>query len=210
MKDLMNLLMSSGKDYLGSKNNKSGGGAFKGAAVGSLATLLLGNKKARKFGKNLGKNALTIGGTAAVGGAAYYAYQKWKNGQENQAPSRGNQLGEDNKAMLLLQAMVFAAKSDGHVDNIEMANIENALEAMELDNKGKTAIQQWLTAPLDANAIANQVNDLELASEVYMASLLVIEVDHFKERVYLDQLATALRLPAELKFKLEQEIDATA
>ncbi len=32
---------------------------------------------------------------------------------------------------------------------------------------------------------------MELATEVYLASLLAIEVDHFMERGYLDELARA-------------------
>ena len=40
---------------------------------------------------------------------------------------------------------------------------------------------------------------MELATEVYLASLLTIEVDHFMERGYLDELARALKLDDNLK-----------
>ncbi|MFO6425362.1 tellurite resistance TerB family protein [Motilimonas sp. KMU-193] len=208
MKSLLNSLIKAGSDYLESDsgNKNKGKHIAQGAALGGLATMLLGNKKIKKMSKKLGKNALTLGGTAAIGGAAYYAWSKWKESQGS-GQSASVSLSEEQKAPVLLQAMIFAAKSDGHIDEQERANIDNALSAMALDVDTDAAIRRWLNAPLDANALAAQVNDLEFASEVYMASLLAIEVDHFMERAYLDELAKALKLPEELKFNLEQEIE---
>src|SRR5450830_494063 len=58
-----------GSGGLGSLLGGAGGGALAAGAMG----LLLGNKKARKFG---GK-ALTYGGLAALGVIAYKAYGNW-------------------------------------------------------------------------------------------------------------------------------------
>jgi len=67
-----------GSGGLGSLLGGAGGGALAAGAMG----LLLGNKKARKFG---GK-ALTYGGLAALGVIAYKAYGNW---QAQQAGATG-------------------------------------------------------------------------------------------------------------------------
>lgn len=47
---------------------------------------------------------------------------------------------------------------------------------------------------------------MELATEVYLASLLAIETDHFMERGYLDELARALKLDDNLKSSIERQV----
>lgn len=67
---------------LGSLLGGAGGGALAAGAMG----LLLGNKKARKFG---GK-ALTYGGLAALGVIAYKAYGNWQAKQANASGRTAN------------------------------------------------------------------------------------------------------------------------
>lgn len=50
-------------------------GAFGGAASGALVSLLM-NSKSRN---PIQKNAVKVGGMAALAGIGYYAYQKWQN-----------------------------------------------------------------------------------------------------------------------------------
>jgi uncharacterized membrane protein YebE (DUF533 family) len=50
------------------------------------------------------------------------------------------------------------------------------------------------------------VTDMEQATEVYLASLLTVEVDHFMERGYLDELARALKLDDNLKASIERQV----
>lgn len=71
---------ASGGGQLGSLLSGAGGGALAAGAIG----LLLGNKKARKFG---GK-AITYGGLAALGVIAYKAYNNWQQ-QQNGASAAG-------------------------------------------------------------------------------------------------------------------------
>ena len=44
-----------------------------------------------------------------------------------------------------------------------------------------------------------------MKAEIYLASCLVITLDHPAERAHLDNLAMALQLPAELAQQLEQQ-----
>ena len=48
----------------------------------------------------------------------------------------------------------------------------------------------------------------ELAAEMYLASLLVIDDTSFMERAYLDEFARQLKLPTALKAELEKQASA--
>ena len=151
-----------------------------------------------------------MGGAAALGGLAYKLYQDWQAQQS--APAQpthpisaleGNAL--DARAALLVRAMVAAARADGHIDAGEREKIQQYLT-----EQGQSDTARWIDAelarPLDPHALAREVTDMELATEVYLASLLAIEVDHFMERGYLDELARALKLDDNLKGSIERQV----
>ena len=79
-----------------------------------------------------------------------------------------------------------------------------------LTEQGERDAARWIDAelarPLDPHVLAREVTDMELATEVYLASLLAIEVDHFMERGYLDELARALKLDDNLKGSIERQV----
>lgn len=194
------------------KMNSFGGGAVTGGIFG----LLLGNKKSRKY---VGK-AAKWGSLAAVGGAAYYAYQKWQQDKGvslTQAdtpatePSKQAEIShsshqpESTNEILLLDAMISAARADGHLDNEERENIEKQLNNLGVVDEIQTLIENALNKPLDPVALAKRVSSPEQACEVYLVSLLAIDVDHFMERTYLDELAKQLNLPPELVQELEKQ-----
>ena len=166
----------------------------------------MNHKKVRKYG---GK-AAAVGGAAALGGLAYKLYKDWQAQQA--APAQpthpisgleGNAL--DARAALLVRAMVAAARADGHIDGAERQKIQEYLT-----EQGQSDVARWIDAelarPLDPHALAREVTDMELATEVYLASLLAIEVDHFMERGYLDELARALKLDDNLKGSIERQV----
>ena len=64
-------------------------------------------------------------------------------------------------------------------------------------------VEAELRSPVDAVAVAAGATTPELAAEVYLASVLVVDETSAKERAYLDALASALRLDAGLKAQLE-------
>jgi uncharacterized membrane protein YebE (DUF533 family) len=55
--------------------------------------------------------------------------------------------------------------------------------------------------------IARSVQNEDEALEVYYLSCLVIDVDHFMERGYLDALAQALKIPADVKQGIESDVN---
>lgn len=207
MNDLFSQLQSRLGDMMKDENFSK---IAKSAAVGSLAGLILGNSGARK-------GVAKAGSYAALAGAAWLAYQKWqqsKNGSavqdvqfdpqaQQEAITYANNTLSDDKIMLLTQAMVFAARADGQIDTQEKAQIHKGLTQLGYGDQADQLINTWLNAPLNPQALADQVTDSQLAAEVYMASLSVIDVDHFLEQAYMQQLAQALNLPNDLKQQLE-------
>ncbi|OED50439.1 hypothetical protein AB838_02180 [Rhodobacteraceae bacterium (ex Bugula neritina AB1)] len=200
------------------------GGVMGGVAAGGLTALLLSNKKARK----MGSKALAYGGMAAVGGMAYKA---WRDHQENQpassaatggsgtavpaleapkgsifdlAVAQQTNTGEDMR-LVLIRAMISAAKADGHIDADEQARIEQQIADQDIGAEEQRFLVEQLNAASDPIAIARLSEGEEQAAEIYLVSLLALDLDTPEERRYLDRLADALLLPEELKLQLEQQ-----
>jgi uncharacterized membrane protein YebE (DUF533 family) len=197
-------LLGGGSGGLGSLLSGAGGGALATGAMG----LLLGNKKARKFG---GK-ALTYGGLAALGVLAYKAYGNWQTQQtggpqaEPQTIDRLPAAQVELHSQAILKALVAAAKADGHVDERERALIEGEFTKLDSDQD----LQRWLHAelnkPLDPADVARAASTPEMAAEMYIASVMLVDEESFMEKSYLDELARQLKLEPGLKAELEKQV----
>ncbi|EST15950.1 hypothetical protein EDP1_2103 [Pseudomonas putida S610] len=195
-----------GAGGLGGLLSGAGGGLLGGGALG----VLLGSKKARKFG---GK-ALTYGGLAALGVLAYKAYGNWQAQQANQqAPASEPQTVDrvpaaqvEQHSQAVLRALVAAAKADGHVDERERALIEGEFTRLDGDRE----VQQWLHAeldkPLDPAEVARAAQTPEIAAEMYLASVMMVDQENYMERAYLDELARQLGLAQGLREELEKQV----
>ena len=196
----------------GAINSDFGRGTLTGGALG----LLLGkNKKARKLA--------SMGGLAALGMMVYNTYGEYQRQQQGTAgqlpaaqpvpatPQTVDRLPApqaDAHSAAILQAIVAAAKADGHIDERERGLIEG-----EFARQGvATDVQQWLHAelekPLDPAQVARAATSPELAAEMYLASLLVADEQGFMERAYLDELGRQLKLEPALQARLQQQISA--
>ncbi|MBV4487485.1 tellurite resistance TerB family protein [Pseudomonas sp. SWRI153] len=197
---------------LGGSSGSGLGGLLSGAGGGALAAgamgLLLGNKKVRKVG---GKVAI-YGGLAALGVLAYKAYGNY-NAQKGTAPQREPQTLDrlppaqvEQHSQAILKALVAAAKADGHIDERERELIEG--EFTKLDNDQE--LQHWLHAelnkPLDPTDVARAASTPEMAAEMYIASVMLVDEENFMEKSYLDELARQLKLEPGLKVELEKQV----
>jgi uncharacterized membrane protein YebE (DUF533 family) len=106
----------------------------------------------------------------------------------------------------ILKALVAAAKADGHVDARERQLIEGELAKLTNDAE----LQRWLEAelnkPLDPADVARAATSPEMAAEMYIASVLMVDEEHFMERAYLEELARQLKLDPALKSELEAQV----
>lgn len=190
------------------KSNLTALGA--GAVGGGLIGMLMGSKKARK----MGKKAAGIGGAAALGALAFKVYNDWQSNQNSQAQPapqaelpNSNQLDENQHSVLILKAMIAAAKADGHVDAEETAKIEQAIASMGADSSVSQLVSAELAKPLDPAEVARSVSGPEQAAEVYLASLLVADEQNFMEKAYLKELANQLGLAGDLVAQLEAQVN---
>jgi uncharacterized membrane protein YebE (DUF533 family) len=117
-----------------------------------------------------------------------------------------SQSSSQDRAARLVRALVFAAKSDGHIDEKEQAAISEQVRRLNMGPEAQTIVEQALSEPLDPARIADGVQNAQEALEVFALSCAVLDVDHFMERSYLDALAKALNIPDEVKNDLEAHV----
>ena len=185
-----------------------------GAIGGGLLGALMGSKKTKK----IGKKAVGIGGAAALGALAYKVYNDYqaKQGTPDSSPQATFDEQDSNHNLLILRSMIAASKADGHVDEEEMAKIEQAVEEMAkieqaVENMGADyqltkLVSEELHKPLDPSDIAQLATSPQQASEIYLASLIVVDEQNFMEKAYLKELARQLNLADEVKLQLEQQV----
>lgn len=106
-------------------------------------------------------------------------------------------LGED-KALLLLRAMIAAANADGEISAEERSRIMSQAE----DADDRRALERELAAPRPLDELLGQVRDRETAEEFYLSSRMAVDGENSANRAYLaslrDRLGLAERDAAEI------------
>ncbi|EHM01968.1 hypothetical protein HMPREF9946_01704 [Acetobacteraceae bacterium AT-5844] len=215
--DLMNQLSTAAT---GQSQRRSGAGlpmdVLGGAAGGGLLGVLLGSGRRGGLG-----SVLSHGGAAALAALAYRAWQNYQQGQTAAsappATAQDARIGSESFhpeaapasfSLALIQALIGAAKADGHVDEEEQRAISTQVEQAGLDAEAKAFILDALSQPTDLDAIAAGVTTQEQASQLFLAVRLAINADQPSERAYLDGLAQRLNLPDGLIQHLSAQGDA--
>jgi uncharacterized membrane protein YebE (DUF533 family) len=98
---------------------------------------------------------------------------------------------EELSAALMLRAIIQAVKCDGDLDADEKARLMKAMG--EADAEEVQAVNAELQRPVDVKGLARAV-PAGLEPQVYVVSLMAINLDQRAEADYLNQLAEALEL----------------
>ena len=106
----------------------------------------------------------------------------------------------------IVQAMISAARADGHIDDAEMQLIRQQIENLGLEKDVTQFLLAELNKPVNVGSIAALADTPETAAELYLASALVVDIDSQEERRYLDELATAMNLDEQMVAHLEQPL----
>ncbi|AZI87269.1 tellurite resistance TerB family protein [Kosakonia sp. CCTCC M2018092] len=176
-------------------------------ALGGLAGLLVANKSSRKLLAKYGTGALLVGGGAVAGTVLWNKYKERIRETHQDEPQFGQQQSPlDVRTERLILALVFAAKSDGHIDEQEQAAIESQLREAGIEDQGRELVAKALEQPLDPARLAQGVKNEEEALELYFLSCAVIDIDHFMERSYLNALGDALKVPQDVREGIEQDL----
>ena len=168
-------------------------------ALGGLAGLLVANKSSRKLLSKYGTSALLVGGGAVAGTVLWNKYKDKVRAAHQDEPQFGVQSSPlDERTERLILALVFAAKSDGHIDAKERAAIEQQLR--------EAGVERAIEQPLDPQRLAQGIRNEEEALEIYFLSCAAIDIDHFMERSYLNALGDALKIPQDVREGIEQDL----
>lgn len=176
-------------------------------ALGGLAGLLVANKSSRKLLAKYGTGALLAGGGAIAGTVLWNKYKDRVRTAHSDEPDYGQHTSPlDLRTERLILALVFAAKSDGHIDEKERSAIEQRLREAGVEEQGRALVAQAIEQPLDPQRLAQNVKNEEEALELYFLSCAAIDIDHFMERSYLNALGDALKIPQDVRDGIEKDI----
>lgn len=184
-------------------------GMKKGALAAGAIALLLGTSGGRK----LTGTAVKLGGLAAVGGLAYKAYSNWQSQQGDASVAHsGTPIGDldttsaNDRSLLLVRAMIAAARADGQLDDTERQKITQQIDNFGLEPLTTSFLMNEMNQPADLEELAASAGSDEESAELYLASAMVIDIDQPQEREYLDKLAAALKLDPGLASALEHQL----
>ena len=200
-------------------NQQAGGmGGMGGAGAGGIGGLLGGMLAGKgQQGGGLGGLLESLGGSptqqppsgdiahapapnnGSLGGVLNSAFENF--GEPEQAPSPA----QEDMAKLFLRAMIGAAKADGQIDAEEKQKILGELGDVSQDEAA--FVQQELAAPLDVDAL---IRDVPAGSEqqVYLMSLMGINLDNAAEARYLDALAKGMNITPEIANAIHDKLGA--
>jgi len=190
-----------------------------GGVGGLLGAGVLGALLGKTVSSDIMKNAALVG----AGAVAWNFYQKWSQsrGQQTQ-PQNSSWQGEvpqvdpwqqqapmamqlDSTALLVMRAMVFAARADGSIDTAERSRMETVLQNMLPGQDVQAQISMMESEMLDPRRVAASIQSVEQGEDIYRLSCVVIDIDHFMERSYLDALADALGIDSARRAELEAD-----
>jgi uncharacterized membrane protein YebE (DUF533 family) len=199
-----------------------GGGAGAGAGDGGaglgglLGGLLGGGSPMGGTSQGRSGGSTHYAALASLGMMAFQAYQAWQRSQASapqEAPRTVDLLAgpeAEEHSHAILRALIAAAKADGRIDDAEKQMISTEIGRHTDDPQ----LQQWLddevAKPLDANEVAQSATDPAMASEMYLASVMLVDDQQDAERNYLDELAAALQIDPQLQLHLEQQARGSA
>lgn len=194
---------------------------------GGVGGLLGAGALGALLGSFVSKSVLKDAALVGAGAVAWNFYQKWSQNRTKQATPRVEQISSrptwerqespariessvavapDATAMLMLRAMVYSARADGHMDATEQGRILKLVEQIFPGQDMTLVMTSLMNEPIDPSRLAQEVRSAEQADDLYRLSCLIVEIDHFMERGYLDGLARALHISEEHKRTLEQEV----
>ena len=185
---------------LGGAAGSAAGGAAQGGAggLGGLLAQLQGQQGSATqaggagglLGSLLGGGATQGGGAANTGGIG--ALLGNALGQQSPGAVAPTATAEQtDQAAVLIRAMVNAAKSDGVVDEQEQQNIVGKLG--DIGPEEAAFIRAEMQAPLDVDGFVRSVPQ-GMEQQVYVLSLMTVNLDSKNEADYLDSLAKGFNI----------------
>jgi uncharacterized membrane protein YebE (DUF533 family) len=122
------------------------------------------------------------------------------------APEPAGPDAEEAEALLMVRAMIAAAKADGAVDAAERAAIAGQLDAAGLSAEERDFVLADFDRPLTPEALAKEARDPMLRARLYAAACAATGEITPPERAWLDHLAKALKLDKAAAAAIEERL----
>jgi len=190
----------------------AGGGSRPGAGggLGDMGALLGGSSGGgQRSGGGLGGLLESIAGggapnagAAPSGGSFGDMLNSALQGNKPAAPSQSH----EDQARLLIRAMITAAKSDGQIDQTEQQKIVEHLGDDMTEEERQFVISE-IQSPFDPDGFIRDVPS-QAAQQVYMMSLMGIDLDSQAEAKYLDSLRSKLGLSKDISNAIHAQLGA--
>lgn len=184
------------------------GGLLGGNSSGGMGELLGGGST----GSNAGGSAGGLGGLleslggaggaaggAGAGGLGDLLNSVLKGGEPAQEPTPQH----NQQAEVMLKAMLNAAKCDGELDNAEKEKIMSNLDDVTAEDMD--FIRRELAAPVDVAGFIREVPG-GMEQQVYLMSLMAIDLDSKAEADYLDSLAKGMGISEQASNQIHQQL----
>jgi len=165
-----------------------GGGQQTGAAAGGLGGLL----------DALGGGQQQAGGGGGLGDLLNSALQ---------GKTQPSNPTAEQQAEVCLKAMLIAARADGQIDAAEQEKITGQLG--DMSDEEANFIRNEMANPTDLNTLVRSVPQ-GMEQQVYLMSLLAIDLDTQQEAQYLDSLAKGLKIDQQTSNSIHQKLGVPA
>jgi len=109
-------------------------------------------------------------------------------------------------ATLTVRAMINAAKADGRIDEKESERLVGKLREDGVTDEEQRFVMEEIRKPMDTEGLVRAVRNQQVAAQIYIASLMAIEVDTDAERRYMQELADKLGLSQQVVASLQQVV----
>ena len=187
-----------------------GGQQQQSSGLGGILSGVLGGGQQQQQSANPigGLIGSVMGGGGGVGGIGGLLGSVLGGGAGQEAPQLPPEqhAAANDQAVLMIRAMVNAAKSDGRVDEKEQENIISKL-GDDVSQDEINFLKQEFAAPVDVAAFAQSVPQ-GLEQQIYALSLTSIDLDTNNEAQYLGQLAQGLKLDPNLCNQIHDQVGA--
>lgn len=131
----------------------------------------------------------------------------WFSGAAAPPPPAADPVGaEDREALLVIRAMISAARADGSLDPAERSAIATQLDQCDLETEARELVLREFNSPASVEAIAREIADPVLAAQVYAACVLAVGDVSPAERAWVDRFAALTGLSAETRRAIEERL----
>ncbi len=131
----------------------------------------------------------------------------WLSSGAPPPPQASDPIGaEDREALLVIRAMISAARADGFLDPDERSAIASQLDQCDLETEAREFVLREFNSPSSVEAIAHEVTDPVLAAQIYAACVLAVGDVSPTERAWLDRFAALTGLSAQTRRAIEERL----